>query len=274
MGDNMKELFLEIKKEISFAYFSVKKNLMSSAELRGSFLVTVFGMALNNTAFVILWMAFGKIAGNMGGWQATDVLGQLAFGTLGFGICFTFLGGIRELPEIVAQGNFDKFMLNPKSILLRVSTSKSHVAALGDLLFGIITLTIWFYFIGFTVKKFIFAIIFILCSAALFYFFSVLTNSVAFYFADARSLVQGLFEFLITPSLFYGGAFQGVLRFAFIFIVPALMVGGFPVEAVKSENYIMVFTALLLTCVWAVVAVLAFCKSVRKYESSNFINFG
>jgi ABC-2 type transport system permease protein len=216
MKEALKELNKEFKKELVFATFSIKKNLLSGAELRGSFLINIFGMMINNTAFVILWMAFGKIAGNMGGWQAIDVLGQIGLGSIGFGICFTFFGGIRDLPEIISSGSFDKYMLSPKSILLRLSTSATTISAIGDFFVGVVMLLLWLYFIKANFTQIIFSIILSLCSGLLFYFFSVVVNCVAFYFVESRSIVQGLFEFLITPSMFYGGAFQGMLRFFFI----------------------------------------------------------
>ncbi len=78
MGDKDIYMLKEIYKEIYFAGYSIYKNLQSSMELRFSFWFAIFGMALNNVAFIIIWMSFGVIAGDMGGWQAVDYL--LAFG--------------------------------------------------------------------------------------------------------------------------------------------------------------------------------------------------
>lgn len=263
-----------IKKEIIFAKYSIKKNIESALELRGSFLITIFGMALNNSSFLVIWMSFGVIAKGLGGWQPQDILGMLGFGTIGFGLCFAFFGGVRELPEIVSGGIFDKFLLSPKNVLIRLSTSYLEASALGDMLFGVISLSLWLYLADVTFLGYVFAFIFCICAGLIYFFFSVFVNSASFYFHDARSIVQSLFEFIITPSIFHGGAFQGILRFTFVFIVPALLLGTYPVEAIKNLDFGKLFLCVLLTFLWGVFSIWFFYKSVRKYESSNFINFG
>ena len=72
-------------KELKFALYAIKKNLENSAELRSSFLMNVFGMALNNIAFIFLWVFFVKSVGVVGGWTAYDIVGLQGF--------ITFSGG-------------------------------------------------------------------------------------------------------------------------------------------------------------------------------------
>lgn len=270
----MRRKIKEIKKEIVFAFYAIKKNMESSAELRSSFLINVFGMMLNNSAFLVVWMFFGTVAGGIGGWKPIDMLGMLGFGTLGYGICFSFFRGISNLPEMVNEGNFDKFLLSPKNVLLRVSVSSFSPSAVGDLFFGILSLVVWFYFTTFSFTAFIFTIIFAVCCALIFFFFSVFVNSAAFYFIDSRTIVQGFFEFLMTPSIFYGGAIQGLMRFVFIFIIPALLLGTLPVEAIKQLSYLKLFLVIVLTVFWGFFSVWIFNKAIKKYESTNFITFG
>jgi len=47
-----------MNKEIKFALYAIKKNIQNSVELRGSFFMNVFGMAVNNLAFIFLWVYF------------------------------------------------------------------------------------------------------------------------------------------------------------------------------------------------------------------------
>jgi ABC-2 type transport system permease protein len=56
-------------REIYFALYAIKKNIQSSAELRTSFLMNVFGMAINNTAFIFLWVSFVHSVGIIGDGQ-------------------------------------------------------------------------------------------------------------------------------------------------------------------------------------------------------------
>lgn len=265
----------EIYKEIYFAGYSIYKNIQSSMELRFSFWFAIFGMALNNVAFLIIWISFGKIAGDMGGWQAIDYLLAIGIGTVAFGISFALGGGLRELGPIIKKGDFDKFLLSPKNVLVRVSTSKFLVHALGDLLFGIISVGTWIFLTGnlswFVVINILF---FTIISTLLWYYYSVLVHAVLFYFADGQTIVQGLFELLITPSIFYGGAFTGWLRNFFIFIIPSFLLGNIAIEVIKNPTWQMYIIVCAITLFWIVFALYIFRISVRRYESSNFINFG
>jgi ABC-2 type transport system permease protein len=265
----------KIIKEIKFALYSIKKNIQSSSELRLSFLFAVVGMAVNNIAFLIIWMSFGQIAGGMGGWQTVDYLLAFGMSTLSYGICFGFFSGIRQLPEIVKQGDFDKFLLSPKNVLLRLSTSRFEAPAIGDLFFGIIAISVWVVLTK-NISLFVFfnIIFFSILAVFIWFFYSVLINSLAFYFADSRTIVQGLFELLISPSVFYGGAFQGWLRNIFIFIVPSMLLGNLPLEIIKNPSLNMYLLTIGITLFWIMLSIYVFNKSTKKYETSNFINFG
>ena len=75
-------------KEIYFAFYAIKKNIQSSAELRTSFVTNIVGMAINNTAFIIIWIFFVKSVGIINGWTAADIIGLMGFTALSYGVVF------------------------------------------------------------------------------------------------------------------------------------------------------------------------------------------
>lgn len=260
--------------EIKFALYAIKKNLQSSAELRTSFLMNVFAMALNNSAFVILWVFFVQSVGVIGGWTAADVVGLQGFTTLSFGIVMSAGIGIRKLADYVATGTFDRFMLSPKNLLVRVATSSFNPSAVGDILFGIICLTAFVFLIhGTLIQIFLIAYLVLLATVISLAAF-IIIFSTSFFFTDANTVSNGLFELFLTPSLFHGGAFHGAMRFIFTFIIPALAVGTLPVEAVRSMSLENIITLTALAVFWFILSILIFNYAVRKYESANFMTFG
>jgi ABC-2 type transport system permease protein len=271
----MKNKIKNIKTEIKFAFFSIKQNLKNNSENRVSFFISLFGMTINNTAFLIIWMSFGKVAGNMGGWNYVDFLLANGLLTISFGIVYGFFPGVRYLPEVVKYGDLDKFLLSPRNFLLRLSTSKLETSAMGDLFFGVVCILFWaFLTANFSIIFFLNIIFFSVIASCIFYFFGVFANSLSFYFNDARTIVQGTLEMLLTPAIFYGGAFQGVLRNLFIFIVPAMLLGNLSVEIIKYPSLKMYLIVIFITSFWIFFSLWFFKKSLRKYESSSFINFG
>lgn len=261
-------------KEIRFALYAIKKNIQSSAELRTSFLMNVFGMAINNTSFIIIWIYFVKSVGVINGWTAADIVGLQGFVALSYGIVATIAMGIRKLPDTVASGAFDRFMLSPKNLLLRVATSAFNPSGVGDIIFGVVCLVIYTVLINADLYQIMFLLIFIVLTTALFLATLIAIYATSFFFMDSSAVTNGLFDVLLTPALFHGGAFQGVMRFVFTFAIPSLLLGALPVEAIRGVSVSKLILITVLTIVWWIVSVTIFNKAVKKYESSNFMTFG
>ena len=260
--------------ELHFALYSIKKNIQSSAELRTSFLMNIVGMAINNTAFILLWVFFVHSVGIIGGWTALDIIALQGFTALSYGIIFSFGAGIKKLPDYVATGTFDRFMLSPKNILMRVTTSAFSAAGVGDIIFGLVCLAIYSVLIHATVFQIFLTMILVMLSTLIFFAVTIVCYSASFYFDDASFVVSGIFELFFTPALFHGGAFQGAMRAFFMFVIPSLLVGTIPVEIVKNISMGKLAVVAIFTVIWLTLAIKIFNRSVRRYESSNLITFG
>lgn len=260
--------------EIRFALFIIRKNFQSSAELRSSFVMNIVGMAINNTAFIFLWVFFVQSVGEIGGWKAVDIVGLQGFIALCYGVVFSVGVGIRNLPEYAATGAFDRFMISPKNLLLRVATSAFSPSALGDVIFGLVCLGFFAVFSGAGLAQMVMLVPLVFFTIVVFFSITLATHALSFYFVDGGAVVRGLFELFMTPSLFHGGAFQGALRFVFTFIVPSLLIGALPVESFKSLDLVKFGIMAILTLTWFMISLVIFRASVKKYESSNFMTFG
>jgi len=263
-----------MKNELYFAFYAIKKNIQSSAELRTSFLMNIIGMAINNIAFIILWVFFVRSVGVIGGWTAVDIIGLQGFTAICYGLSFSFGAGIRKLPDYVASGAFDRFMLSPKNILMRVATSSFSASAVGDIIFGVTCLVIYGTLIHAGIPQVLLMFLLVVLTTVIFFTVTVVVYSASFLFIDAQLVVNGLFELFFTPSLFHGGAFQGAMRAFFIFIIPALLVGTLPVEIIRNMSMGKLAIVGVFTFVWLVLSIKIFNRAVRKYESSNFMTFG
>lgn len=267
-------MFTEIKKEIKFALYSIKKNFQSSAELRTSFLMNVIGMAINNTAFIFLWVFFIKSVGIIGGWTAWDIIGLQGFLAISYGLVLSGAYGLRKLPDCVASGAFDRFMLSPKNLILRIATSSISTSALGDVVFGIVCMAVYVYLIKISLLQIILLLILIILATIIFLALTILIGSISFLFTDSSSVYNGIFELFFTPALFHGGAFQGIMRFIYTFIIPSLLIGTIPVETLKDTSASKLILLTVLAIFWFFLAIFVFKRAVKKYESSNFMTFG
>ncbi|PIP71451.1 MAG: hypothetical protein COW89_11890, partial [Nitrospinae bacterium CG22_combo_CG10-13_8_21_14_all_47_10] len=129
---------------------------------------------------------------------------------------------------------FDRFLLSPKNLLVRIATSSFDVSALGDIVFGIVCLGIYAFLIHTSIYQILLIALLVIISTVVFLAAAIAIYSTSFFFMDASSVTGSLFELFLTPSLFHGGAFQGITRFIFTFIIPSLLIGTLPVEIVRN----------------------------------------
>lgn len=261
-------------KEIKFAIYSIKKNIQSSAELRTSFLMNIFGMAVNNIAFILLWMFFVQSVGIIGGWRAIDIIGLQGFLAIAYGLVFSLAGGLRKMTDYVTSGAFDRFMLSPKNLLLRIGTSSFGASAVGDIVFGVVCMAIYCVLINASLFQLFLVIILLFLSSVIFLAMTILISAISFFFTDAVAVHDGMFEIFFTPALFHGGAFQGVMRFVFTFLIPSLLIGTIPLEALKDISPLKIILMIVMAIIIFFLAIFLFNRSVRRYESSNFMTFG
>lgn len=259
--------------EIRFALYAIKKNLLSSAELRSSFWLNIVGMAINNCSFIIVWGFFAKSVGPINGWTATDIIGMNGFMALAFGVVFSVGAGLRQLPEYVAAGTFDRFMLSPKNLIVRIATASFGSSAIGDVIFGIICLIFFGVLHDVNMVQSLLIIWLTLVTIVTFLAATIAIFATSFLFTDATSITPSIFDLYITPSMFHGGAFDGAIRFVYTFVIPTLILGTLPVEAVRDLDWTKVVIATLVTVVWFFLSLRIFKRAVRRYESANFINF-
>lgn len=259
---------------MKLAFLNIKKNIKNEKELKSSFIISVIGMMLNNSAFLIIWYYFGSSLGNINGWNAMDIFGLYAFSISSYGIINSLCAGIFKLPDYISSGTFDKFLLTPKNLLTKISTSAISTSAIGDLFFGIICFIVYIISSKLSFIQILLSIVLIVVASIIFYSFSLICMSVSFYLMDGHNISNGLYGLFISNSMYHGGAFTGLLRFFFIFFIPSLLLGAIPVEIVKNFNIYNLLLIIFLAVFWLSLSILFFYKSLRKYESNNIFGFG
>ena len=259
---------------IKLALLNIKKNIKNEKELKSSFIISVVGMMLNNISFLVLWYYFGKTVGELNGWKPMDIFGLYGFSCTSFGIVASLFSGLFEIPSYISTGNFDKYLLTPKNILLKVSTSKISTSAFGDLLFGITCFIIFSVYSKISLIQLMLAVFLIIISSIVFYAFSLVCMSISFYLMDGYNVSQGLYGMFVSSSIYHGGAYTGMLRIIFTFLMPSLLLGVIPVEIIKNASLKSIIMIVLLAICWLIFSIVFFYKSLKKYESNNLYGFG
>lgn len=264
-----KSLFQRIKTELRFARYMTGTNLQGAMELRASFFLQVFGMMLNNTAHLMLWIYFFHVFGTINGWTSVEVIGLQGILALVFGIGMSFANGISHLPEYVDRGVFDQFLLSPRNLYIRIMINRMGVSSLGDILFGTLLIIVYLVMASATPVQLLILLSLLPPVVCLFINYLFVINLIGFLIPDASSLVKNLFMLQLAPSMYPYALFQGFFRIFFIFIVPGLTTAGLPIDVVRSfhlKDYAIVW---IVSIAWTALALFLLKKAVRRYESGN-----
>ncbi|MDP2630201.1 MAG: ABC-2 family transporter protein [Candidatus Uhrbacteria bacterium] len=261
----------ELLKEIRIASEIARGNIRAAMELRGAFAVQVFGMMLNNIAFVLIWIFFFQAFGNINGWSSTEVFAFQGVVAFAYGCSAAFFQGSHSLPTLVYNGSLDSYLLSPCSAYMRILTSGIKMSGVGDLLFGFVLIVAYIVMAHLSFLQGAMLLSLLIPASIIMTNVSLITSLSSFYINDATAFAQNLFEVFVSPSLYPSPLFPKALRFIFIFVLPSLAVGGLPIEAVKDYQWHWYAIIWALAGVWTFFAIKLLNISIRKYESGNMI---
>jgi ABC-2 type transport system permease protein len=256
----------------AFVRALVRTNLKAAVALRGSFLIQVVFMALNNFTFFVFWWVLMRRVPSLGGWQLGDI--QLLFGlvAVAFGLTVTFAGGVRYLGRLIDEGDLDTLLTQPKSVLVHALGMRLQPSGFGDVLSGLIFIAwsgqvSWRHVPVLLVAIVASALVFIACGITFF--------SLAFWLGRIDSVARQLWELLITFSMYPEPLFGGPLRLALFTVLPAGFVGYLPARVVHAPAFGEIAALLVAAAAYLVAAVCVFDRGLRRYASgSRFSTFG
>jgi len=246
-------------------------NLRSELAMKQSFLMLTIGMIINDLAFPLVWIFFFMQFGDINGWNIKDIVGLQGMTALTIGLSFFTAGGANKLPQQIDTGYFDNHLLTPGNLYLKIFASHIRTSALGDVIYGTVMSVIYLVLIHADAGQILMWLLPVLPAVVIVNNFTLITGLVAFYITDASYLASSLLDTLVGPSLYPSGTYSSGLRFFFIFIVPAIVVGGLPVEIVKNYSWWLILGIWALAAVWTILANLALKAAVKKYESANLL---
>lgn len=255
--------------EIRVAMLTLRMNIHAALELRAAFGLQVLGMMINNCAFLVLWFTFFFVFGDVRGWQGLDTLALMGAGTVIFGVVAILSEGLPHLADLVQTGGFDSFLLKPRNPLVRLATHKISVSAVGDVLFGGACLVIYAVLGDVSPMGWVGFLLVLPAAMIVLLGFDIACQTAAFYFDDAANIAFSLYKTILSPSLYPAGLFTGGYKFFFTFIVPSLLIAGYPAEVLKSPDWKMIVLVWAVAIFWFLGSVSFFFFSLRRYESGN-----
>ena len=246
--------------------------LKAAAMLRGSFVMQVVFMALNNLTFFVFWWVLMRRVPDLRGWRLADI--QLLFGivAVGVGSAIAVAGGVAHLGRFIDEGQIDTLLTQPKPVLVQALGMRSNASGIGDVLSGLALMAMSGHLSWTTVVPFTFAV---LSSALVFVACGVVFFSLAFWLGKIDTFARQLWELVITFALYPEPLFGSMMRLALFTIVPAGFVGYLPARLVQHPSVGVAVQLVVAAALYLMLAAVVFDRGLRRYSSgARFSTFG
>lgn len=248
---------------------SLRRNKKVVFEYRKSLIIEILGMIINNMAFIFVWYIVFQQFGEIRGWGFEELFLLNAFVGFVYGITNIFFKGTSEISRKVVEGQLDQYITQPKSVLLNLLFSEVSASAVGDLVEGLISLTIYMVI---TQTQAYFVLIFIpisLLASGVWIGFLIATQSIAFWLPNSEEISFTLLNMTLGTALNPNKAFSTLPRLFFTFILPATLLGTVPSDIFINPNWKQILMLLGLSTFWIIFGIFLFNQGVKKYESGN-----
>lgn len=249
-------------------YFKV--HLKSELQYKASFTMSFISnfIVFFGYYFTILCL-FDKFS-NINGFTMYDVLLTFGIVQFGFAFCEVFFRGIDEFDDLIAEGNFDRLLLRPRSILFQVVCDEISAVRIARLLQDVIVLIVAIINIdvSWDILKVLTLILMIISSVFIFLSIFIITASYCFITVKGLEfrnvLMYGAREMAQYPI----GIFKKGFLIFFTCIVPIGFVNYYPLLYIlgRETNKLFILSPLI-AILYIIPAILLFYKGMKRYTS-------
>ncbi|UQZ86539.1 hypothetical protein SK3146_05832 [Paenibacillus konkukensis] len=261
MGGKLRGLLL-------FVWTCWKLNLAGAMEFRMSFLLTAGMMVVNNAVWILFWGLYFQRFQVVQGWTFRDVAMMWAVSAGGFGLSAVLFGNAYRLASLVAAGQLDIYLAQPKPVLLHILISRMSVSAIGDILFSLILFALFGDLTPAGMLKFALAL---LLAMLIFLFFVVAAQTLAFYIGSAEGIGQQLFNGLLAFSTYPTGIFTGLGKLLLFTVIPAGFISYLPIGLLRSVEPLFLAEAAGIALLLTAGGSAFFYIGLRRYSSGNMM---
>jgi len=242
-------------------------NLSAGMEYRISFLIQVFGMFLNNSAFIFFWLIlFERVGGDIKGYGFDDVMFLWALAALGYGLTQIFMGNSRYISSIIYKGELDVYLLQPRAVLPNMVCSRMNTAGWGDITYGIILYVLTQ---GADPLKALMFVFFSVLMAVVFTAVRIIYHSLTFFLGNAEQFAGTVTEMIIMFILYPGSIFSGPSTWILHTVIPSALVAWIPAELFVQFD-LKKFLILMIADVSIVfLSIIVFRTGLKRYSSGN-----
>lgn len=257
-------------KYVKVTFRLLKASLMAEMEYKMNFITSFFLINLWLLITVIFYKSMYSHVNFIGNWTENQALFFVATFNVVDGIFFLlFFRGMLGLQNSVNTGQYDYILTKPISSIFLTCFNQFDISRIINIFFSLVLLIYTLGGVEFNIIQLIFYIVMVANGVIIYGSIFLIINTLSFYFTNVFNIISIFFDILEIgrlPSTIAIGAIRGF----FMFVLPILFIAGIPCEYLYSQNdFKLVFISTAVMFVFAIIAILFFKLSVKKYSGAS-----
>jgi ABC-2 type transport system permease protein len=228
----------------------------------------MFSMLINDCMWLAFWVFYFDRFPVVKGWERQDIICLWAILELGYGLAYALFGNSLNLAGMVARGELDVYLTQPKNVLLHSMVSRSMASAWGDVISGI---GVFVLFGSPTPARWLLFVTSGLLAGVFLLSFTVIAQSLVFYIGNSETLAFQMHNAMIHFSSYPTGIFEGWVRVLIFTILPAGFISYLPIGVMRHFSWSYLASVAGVAVGFTVLAVALFNTGLRRYESGNLM---
>lgn len=230
----------------------------------------VIGLIIKNIAnLLIIYMLFNVID-DIEGYDFYHILLLQGTASLSFGIWHTFFINTISIPHYIKSGEFTTFLTRPMHPIFFIITDQFDEDGLGDIVYGIITVTIAIMYLNINPAYIILILLLSIFTSLIFASISLLGSIIAFFtsgYMDLSNIVLDMSFVTKYPT----SVFNKTVSFILTYIIPIGLIAFVPTEMILNSLNIVKysFIIILVSVLLFIVSVKLWTLATAKYDATG-----
>ena len=235
---------------------------------RSSFIILTLGQAMMAFTGIFVVLVIMKPNQSILGFNRFEVLLGASVIMISFSLAECFGRGFDRFPVLLGNGEFDRILLRPQSIVLQIFTSTMEFSRLGRV--GVSLLVLLIAIRSVPISSYLLLISMIAAGAILFICLFIIYGSLSFFTTESLEfmniLTDGAREFGKVPFSFYG---PSILKFL-TFVVPLACVQYYPLMVLIGMDVPSIYAYYpLLSLLFMIPTHLIWKSGLNHYKSTG-----
>lgn len=261
-------MLMAVKNQIKVTLLAIKYALMKEMLNKTTFISNVVFMIINNLSMLIQWVVLYSLKDSIGGYTFKEVMLLWGLAAATYGVSRAFFSSAFRLSDTINGGKLDAFLVQPKNVLLNVTTTNAEASALGDILFGY--LMVFFY--GFSIKIFLLFTLFTLTGGFIVTSVAIILGSLSFWLRSSDVIADSGNNLIVHFATYPDGIFKGAVKLLLFTIVPVGFANYIPISVIINFSIVKFLIIIGFTTFIILLAFLIFNNGLKRYSSSNLMS--